>query len=103
MGKRKRSGLLSGILLPVLAVIVLLCFMSGLSNLTQGHADEDKRRLEDAVRRAAVACYAAEGIYPPDLAYLEQHYGIQVDHKRYVVDYISVAENLMPDITVLEK
>jgi len=89
--------------MPVLVVVVLLCFMSGLSNLTQGHAEEDKRRLEDVLRRAAVACYAAEGMYPPDLEYLEQHYGIQIDYDRYVVDYISIAENLMPDITVLEK
>jgi len=97
------SGWLLGILMPVLVVVVLLCFMSGLSNLTQGHAEEDKRRLEDVLRRAAVACYAAEGMYPPDLEYLEQHYGIQIDYDRYVVDYISIAENLMPDITVLEK
>ncbi|MBQ3009859.1 MAG: hypothetical protein IJD81_01565 [Oscillospiraceae bacterium] len=103
MGKRKRSGLLMGIWMPVLAVIVLLCFLSGLSNLSRGHADEDKQRLEDVVRRAAVACYAAEGMYPPNLEYLEEHYGIQVNHSRYVVDYISIAENLMPDITVLEK
>lgn len=92
-----------GIWMPVLAVIVLLCFLSGLSNLSRGHADEDKQRLEDVVRRAAVACYAAEGMYPPNLEYLEEHYGIQVNHSRYVVDYISIAENLMPDITVLEK
>ena len=84
-------------------MIVLLCFLSGLSNLSRGHADEDKQRLEDVVRRAAVACYAAEGMYPPNLEYLEEHYGIQVNHSRYVVDYISIAENLMPDITVLEK
>lgn len=103
MGKRKKNGWLSAVVMPVLAVIVLLCFMSGLSNLTRGHADEDKQRLEDVVRRAAVACYAAEGMYPPNLEYLEEHYGIQVDHSRYVVDYISIAENLMPDITVLEK
>ena len=89
--------------MPVLAIVVLLCFLGGLSNLTQGRVDEDKRRLEDVVRRAAVACYAAEGMYPPSVEYLEAHYGIQIDHDRYVVDYIPIAENLMPDITVLEK
>ena len=103
MKKRNKRWKLSGLLMPLVAVAVLLCFMSGLSNLTQGHAEEDKQRLEDVLRRAAVACYAAEGMYPPDLEYLETHYGIQIDHNRYVVDYISIAENLMPDITVLEK
>jgi len=50
-----------------------------------------------------VACYATEGFYPPDIAYLEEHYGIQIDKSRYVVKYTAIAENLMPDITVLEK
>lgn len=103
MKKRKNRRILSGLLMPLVAVAVLLCFMSGLSNLTQGHADEDKQRLEDVLRRAAVACYAAEGMYPPNVEYLEAHYGVQIDHNRYTVDYIPIAENLMPDITVLEK
>ena len=92
-----------GIWMPVLAVIVLLCFLSGLSNLSRGHADEDKQRLEDVVRRAAVACYAAEGMYPPNLEYLEEHYGVQVDSRHFKVHYIAIAENLMPDISVLEE
>lgn len=95
--------MLAGVLLPVLAVAVLLCFLSAVSNLTRGHAGEDMRQLEEALRRAAVACYAAEGIYPPDLAYMQERYGVQIDEKRYIVDYISIADNLMPDITVLEK
>lgn len=103
MGKRKKNGILSGILLPVLVVVILLCFMSALSNLSDGHADEDKRQLEEVLRRAAVACYAVEGIYPPDVEYLEVHYGIQIDRNRYEVSYESIAANLMPDITVLEK
>ena len=57
--------------------------------------------LEDALRRAAVACYCVEGAYPPDLKYLEERYGIQIDRQRYTVSYVPVAENLMPDITVI--
>lgn len=57
---------------------------------------------EESLRRSCAACYAAEGIYPPDLAYLTSHYGIQIDERLYAVDYRPIAENLMPDITVLE-
>ena len=103
MKKRKKTGRLVGILLPVLAVVILLSFLSGLSALSQGSAEEDKQQLESALRRAAAACYAAEGIYPPDLAYLEEHYGLQIDEIRYAVSYEAIASNLMPDITVLEK
>ena len=90
-------------LLPLLAVAVLLVFLTSLSNLEQGRSEEDKRQLEDALRRASVACYAAEGIYPPNLDYLREHYGIQIDETRYMVVYDVFASNLMPDITVLEQ
>ena len=103
MRRRESKGLLAGILLPVAVLAILMCFLMGISNLTEGQADEDKRQLEEVLRRSAVACYAAEGIYPPDLAYLEEHYGIQINEERYMVSYDALAENLMPDITVLEK
>lgn len=89
------------LLIPAV-LAVLLIFLTGLSNLREGRSSEGRRQLEDAVRRAAVACYAAEGVYPPDLAYLEAHYGIQVDRERYTVVYEAFASNLMPDVTVLE-
>ena len=56
--------------------------------------------LEQAVRRAAVQCYALEGSYPSDLTYLEQHYGLMLNHDRYVVHYQSLGSNLMPQIAV---
>ena len=93
---------LAGILFPAVAAVVVLYFMTGLSNLTAGRTEEDKAQLEQALRRSAVACYAAEGIYPPDLAYLKEHYGLQIDEERYTVIYEVFASNLMPDITVLE-
>ena len=93
---------MAGILLPVAAVLVVLAFLTGISNLTQGRAQEDQAQLEEVLRRSAVACYAAEGIYPPDLAYLEEHYGVQIDKERYTVIYEVFASNLMPDITILE-
>ena len=87
----------------MIVVLILLCFLGGISNLSQGREAEDKQQLEEALRRAAVACYAAEGIYPPNVEYMVEHYGLQIDSRRYVVSYTSFAENLMPDITVLEK
>ena len=86
----------------VLAAAVLACFLYALANLSRDQGAEGKAQLEAAVRRAAVACYAAEGVYPPDLNYLEEHYGLQVDETRYQVSYQIFASNLMPDITVLE-
>lgn len=100
---KEKSGFLYGIFVPLISAVVLFCFLYGITNLSNGNSDEGRRRLEDALRRAAVACYASEGIYPPSWNYLEEHYGVQIDHSRYVVSYTVFAENLMPDITVLEK
>lgn len=97
---KKRFDLGPALLIPAVLAVLLL-FTAALSNLEEGRRDEGRRQLEEAVRRGAVACYAAEGIYPPDLAYLEERYGIQVDRDRYTVVYEVFASNLMPDITVL--
>lgn len=90
------------LLLPVVLATVWI-FLAALSNLDGGRREQGKEQLERAIRRAAVACYAAEGIYPPTLEYLEEHYGIQVDRERYTVMYDVFASNLMPDVTVLEQ
>ena len=103
MKKREKKPVLAGILIPLAAIALLLCFLSGISNVTRGRSAEDKQRLEDVLRRAAVACYAAEGRYPESLEYLVEHYGVQIDSRNFIVSYMPIAENLMPDITVLEK
>ena len=90
--------------IAVVAVsLVLVWFFSAMGHLQSGNAREGKQQLEDALRKAAAACYAAEGIYPPTLEYLQTHYGIQIDNRRYAVFYEIFADNIMPEITVLDK
>ena len=102
MNRKKEKRSFSGLLAAVLVVVVLLGFTTALRNLNEGSSDQGRKQLETALRRSAVACYAAEGIYPDDIAYLQEHYGIQIDEERYTVIYTVFASNLMPDITVLE-
>ena len=94
--------MLRGLLLPCGVLIVFLAFTSALNNLENGREGEDLRQLEEVLQKGCVACYAAEGIYPPDLEYLQEHYGIQVDEEKYIVYYDRFAQNLMPDVTVLK-
>lgn len=90
-------------LLPAVIVGLLIWFFAAVASLREEQLEVGRAQLEQAVRQAAVACYAAEGVYPPDTEYLQKHYGLQVDDARYVVFYEVFAENLMPVITVLEK
>ena len=81
----------------------MIFFLSSLSNLSHDRVQEDKEQLESALTRAAAACYAAEGIYPSNVQYLEENYGIQINKTLYTVKYEVIASNLMPDITVIVK
>jgi hypothetical protein len=103
MMKKALYRRLSGLVILGLAVCFILFFLTALSNLDSGKQLEDKSQLEDALHRAAVCCYAIEGAYPPDLAYLVENYGVQIDAGRFTVSYELYASNLMPDITVLDR
>ncbi len=70
--------------------------------MNESQSEEMRLRLEDAIRQSAVACYAAEGKYPESLDYLEKNYGVQIDRERYNVFYEVFAENLMPNVAVVE-
>lgn len=87
----------------LLALLIGGWFFLSLKGVHREATQQGRQQLEDALRRAAVACYAAEGVYPPDVDYLIDHYGISFDAERYAVFYEVFAENLMPEITVVER
>ena len=64
---------------------------------------EGLRLAEQAVRQAAVSCYALEGTYPATYEELKASSGIAVDEEKYKVFYEIFASNIMPEITVLER
>ena len=96
-GKKRSAPLIA---LELLAAV--LWFFTAVNELDSGQREQGRQQLEESLRRAAVTCYATEGLYPPTISYLEDHYGIQIDRTRYAVFYEIFAENLMPDITVVE-
>lgn len=87
-------------LLFTLIVLPLLFFLAA-GQIESRVSRESQELAEKNIRRAALQCYALEGAYPVDAAYLEEHYGVSVDTKRFRVDYIYIGSNLMPDITVV--
>lgn len=94
--------------LPVSFFFSLVLFLALLLLLVRGAAGIEKRSqaeqlesLKASVTRAAVHCYAVQGVYPQSLDELEESYGLTYDHDRYIVRYVCFASNLMPDITVI--
>ena len=92
----RRAAALAGAL-----ALIPLALVWCVGTLGERAGQEGLAQAEQAIRRAAVECYALEGWYPDSLDYLCAHYGVRVDTSRYLVDYQFVASNLMPDITVL--
>lgn len=87
----------------IIPLAVILFFLGALSRLEDGRRTEGKLQLERALHRTAISCYTAEGFYPPDVGYMQEHYGLQFDEESYVVHYQLTASNWMPEITVLER
>lgn len=87
----------------LLAVLMILLVILGIQSAAQRSREEGVRVLENNLRRAAVQCYALEGIYPPSVEYLSKNMGIAVDLDKYNVFYEGFASNIMPQITVTIK
>ena len=100
---RKRRKYAVRFFMPLMLLAVLLISVTVLSGIERGQSGLARIQLEETVRKTALTCYAAEGIYPPDLEYMKERYGLHFDEEMYQVYYDVFGANLMPDITVLEK
>ena len=59
--------------------------------------------IREAIEKSARQCYVVEGIYPPDLAYLQDNYGLQININDYYVTYDIFASNQPPSVRVTPK
>ena len=91
------------ILLIVLCALVLACGYFAFSGSGKDLDEETVTAIRDAIRRSALQCYVVEGVYPPDLAYLQDHYGLQVNTDNYYVVYEAFASNVPPTINKKKK
>ena len=85
-------------LLLLLGALALL-FSDGGRDLDESSA----LAIREAVQRSALQCYAVEGVYPPDLQYLEDNYGLQVNQEDFYVTYDAFASNLPPTVRVTRR
>ncbi len=88
-------------ILAALAV-VCACVLMLAGRPPQQDADS-AAAIRTAIEQSALQCYAVEGVYPPNLAYLQDHYGLQVNTADYYVTYEAFASNLAPNVIVTPK
>ncbi|MCL1849762.1 MAG: hypothetical protein FWF83_08890 [Clostridiales bacterium] len=99
--KKKGFSLLRTLIPLALTAVVVFAVSVGASKTQEQAAAQARRLTEESIRRAAVQCYALEGIYPVNIEYLMDHYGIRPDTNRFIIHYQFVADNLLPDISVI--
>ena len=88
-------------LILVLALVTLLACGSRMES--RDLRDEGAAAIQSAIERGALQCYAVEGVYPPNLQYLEEHYGLQINDRDYYVTYDAFASNLPPNVRVAHR
>ena len=97
--KKRRWPLWLAVAVLLLAAVLLL----GRLNPGRDLSEESAAAIRAAVERGALQCYAVEGIYPPDLKYLEDNYGLQINTADFYVTYDAFASNLPPTVLVTSK
>lgn len=90
-------------LLIAIMVLAVFCLYKGVQKMENGQQAESVKQLDSSIRKAVLTCYATEGVYPPTVDYLKQNYGIQIDEDRFAVFYEVFGDNIMPEITIVEK
>ena len=102
--KTKKHGLARGLALT-LAVFAALFggAVAAFQKIGSSSENMEEQLVLDAVRRAALTCYAVEGAYPQSIKELERGYGLAYNKDAYIVSYDAFASNTMPNIQVLRK
>ena len=93
----KKLGKITAFILVFAAVLGGIVY--SLNQASGQIQNEEAQRIE----QAAVLCYALEGSYPDEVSYLEQNYGVVIDHAKYNVFYQSLGSNLKPEVAVYRK
>lgn len=87
----------------LLFALLLLLFLYGVDTLSDSNLERQKDALEKALTQSITYCYSVEGIYPEDLNYLKEHYGLTYNEELFFVDYRTTGANLLPDVTIIER
>jgi hypothetical protein len=88
---------------PLLLAAAILLFALGVGSLSDSGSSHEEEIVTSALDRSITQCYALEGFYPPNLAYLSDHYGFTYNTEHFFIDYQYIAGNLRPDVTIIKR
>ncbi len=98
--QRRRTRRVVAIIVAVVLAVLLWFTWDTVNIETEAQSAASVRT---AVLDAAMQCAAVEGAYPARLSYLEEHYGLIVNHEDYAVAYEAFASNVPPSVVVVPR
>ena len=87
----------------IVAIIAVVLIIPAAVSARKEETQESVRSITETVQERALQCYEIEGAYPSSLSYLEENYGLTLNQEDYLVVYKPVAENLPPEVRVIER
>jgi hypothetical protein len=103
MKMHKKLTLLRGAAVLAVGLIVLVFLVRGLSAISDTSGALGLSMAQQALERSVMQCYAIEGSYPSDVAYLKEHYALTINEELYLIHYRPVGTNLLPEMRVLPR
>ncbi len=100
---RTKKAWLPALLRLLVFAAAAVCVMRGVKRTAEISDRDGLRAAEQAVRQAAVSCYALEGAYPASYEELKRRSGLALDDEEYAVFYEIFASNIMPEVTVIRR
>ena len=98
--KARRAERLMAVKTVSFVVVILAVLVSGIYYMGNIGSEQGIKLTREAAVRTAVQCYSIEGIYPPNVDYMEANYKLKYDKSKYYIHYDAFASNIMPTIEV---
>lgn len=92
----------------IIAVVVVICacavaLVIALNTVFSNAREQGAASIKNTILNAAMQCAAVEGSFPNNIAYLEEHYDLRVNHDDYVIIYEVLGSNVLPSIVVIPR
>lgn len=102
----KRSSIKNALayIIPILLFGAMLAwFITAVNNTDDSARQRELAAVKSTIENGVTMCYAIEGVYPENVDYLTENYGLNYDKDRYIVRYDRFADNIRPTVSVIER
>lgn len=103
LAKKEKSRISRYLFSIIICIAIIAILAAGVFYVGRISNKQNLDLTRQSVIRATLQCYAIEGVYPPELEYLEDNYGLMVNKDKFYVEYNCFASNIMPAIEVYER